>query len=234
MERDNTAAFQEYAEQFKNGNYAGEYDSAFRSNSLSDLLRPRKIMGWLIAELEKSAVERLLSHCRGSIILDAPCGSGKLFQRLIQQGYTIIGIDYSKEMLSRIPRTEMEGSQSLQGDLRRIPLANDSVDVVICVRFIHRIPKENHEEVLKEIHRVCKNHAIIYFSIRDIATNYIVALEKFLRLGDRGRVIYLSKREIEEEIVSAGFKQERITRVLPLLSTGCLVIGRKGGKIEGY
>lgn len=234
MKKDNTEAFQEYAERFKNGDYARQYDSAFRFDSLSDFSKPRKIMGWLIAELEKSAVERLLSHCKGSIILDAPCGSGKLFPRLIQRGYATIGIDGSREMLAKIPRAEMEESQLVQGDLRRIPLANESVDVVVCVRFIHRIPQQDHGEILREIHRVCKNHIIIYFSIRDIATNYIVALERFLRLGDRGNVFYLSKREIEKEIASAGFKRERMTRVLPFLSTGCLVIGRKGERIESH
>jgi len=233
MKKDGTKVSQEYAKRFENGDYAERYDSAFRFDSLSDLLRPRNITGWMIAELEKSAVERLLSHYRGCSILDAPCGSGKLFPRLIEQRHTIIGIDISKEMLTRIPRTEMEKSQLIRGDLRKIPLANESVDVVICVRFIHRIPEQDHGEVLREIYRVCKNNAIIYFSIRDITTNYIVAFEKFLKLGDRGDVISLSKSEIEKEIASAGFKLERMTRVLPFLSTGCMIIGRKGERIEG-
>src|SRR6185312_3940007 len=59
------------------------------------------IAGAIYVRLERRALLRALSVVpRGSQVLDFPCGTGRLAEILLENGYRVVGADISQEMLN--------------------------------------------------------------------------------------------------------------------------------------
>ena len=224
----NSNAYDAYSARFKDTNYAHTYHQSSFLRSISELANINKSLGLLVRKFEVKAVLDLLSLCKGNSVLDVPCGSGKLIQDLLDKQYSVIGIDSSKEMLSQIGNRNSGNLLLMEADIRKIPLEDNSVDITICHRFLHRIPPEVHSAALKEIYRVSKGYAIFYFSINRTLTRTIVFIEKFFNIGDRGRIFYMSKNAIKEELSSRGWDFVKDRPVMPLgISTGYVIAVKK-------
>jgi SAM-dependent methyltransferase len=219
--------YDEYGKQFRNKDYAREYHQLFNPRSIGEFINRKNFLGWLVGKFENMAVKRLLPLCNGDLVLDVPCGSGKLMPSLIKNDFSIIGIDLSKDMLSSICDEKLKKLTVIQADIRKLPLKDNSIGVIICNRFLHRIPPEIHLNALQEIYRVSKEYVILYFSIRGVLTNCIISLEKILNIGDRGKIFYMSKKTIKEELDSIGWDFIKGTAVIPMVSTGYIVIAKK-------
>jgi ubiquinone/menaquinone biosynthesis C-methylase UbiE len=70
-------------------------------------------------------------------VLDVGCGTGLLTRRLYERiEGTVAGLDYSAGMLARAA-TRTPGARWLRGDATRLPVADDSIDVVCCTESFH-------------------------------------------------------------------------------------------------
>jgi SAM-dependent methyltransferase len=97
----------------------------------------------------------------GARVLDFGCGTGVLFPAMRARSLRVIGLDVSAEMLSLAPPVGERGGL-LRADGRSIPLADGSVDCVVCRGSIHHLP--DREGVLAEIARVLKPGGVLAFS----------------------------------------------------------------------
>lgn len=80
-----------------------------------------------LMEVEQAAVLELLPSLSGLTVLDAGCGTGRYTRVLEKIGAArVVGLDRSEAMLRRGVR-----GPRIRGDLRQIPLANASFDVVV-------------------------------------------------------------------------------------------------------
>jgi malonyl-CoA O-methyltransferase len=80
--------------------------------------------------LEQAAMLDLLPGLAGARVLDLACGSGRYLAALAGRGAGYLaGLDLSREMLHRAAPL---GRPLAQGDLRRLPFAAQSFDLVIC------------------------------------------------------------------------------------------------------
>lgn len=218
----------EYADRFKQNSYARSYSDDLTLDSTRDLLNLRKLTAVFIARAETRAIRKMTRASRASCVLDAPCGSGKIVQSLLDSGLVVVGVDSSREMLSRCPKRR-DHLEVVQGDLRFMPMKNDSVQVAICNRFLHRIPPDRHKATLDEFGRVTSRYAIFYFAIEKNMTSMVCRMERLLRLGDRGRIHYMSRDSIREELSNNGWRFLRATHVVRMLSSGYVVLAEKRG-----
>lgn len=225
---ENNSPYREYSEIFKKKSYADAYDEGFRPDSLKDLFELKKLSAILVSRFETWAILNMMRGCKAKVVLDAPCGSGKIIRNLLDSGYSVIGLDASREMLSHCPRKE-DRLNITQGDLRFIPIRNDFFKVIICHRFLHRIPSESRKETLSEVRRVCNQYAIFYFSLDGILPDVVSKMEKLLRMGDRGKIYSLSKQAIRKELSNSGWKFLKGRDVIPMISTGYVVLAEKEG-----
>lgn len=88
-------------------------------------------------------------------ILDVPCGTAR-FAGVLGDKYRWLGADLSLEMLRygshKHPRAKM-----VAADLANLPFADNSFDVVICIRLFHLVPDpELRASFLREIYRVAR------------------------------------------------------------------------------
>jgi len=92
--------------------------------------------------------------------LDAACGTGRYAEYLKTRGHQVIGVDSSEEMLDRA-RVRVGEATFLRGDLRRLPVPDSSVDLVVSGLALAHI--QDLEPVMAEFARVLRpgGHVVI-------------------------------------------------------------------------
>ena len=90
-------------------------------------------------------------------VLDLACGAGRHAGYLASMGYRVIGVDLSMPLLRRAVEDHCSDDVSwVQGDMRRVPLGDSSVSVVVNLftSFGYFRDDGDNEVVLKEVARV--------------------------------------------------------------------------------
>lgn len=210
-------SYNEYMNLFRNNEYVKNYYQLY-----SIKLNLKNFLGYMTYKCEIDAIKRL-SNLKHEIILDMPCGTGKLFP--IFKNKTLIGTDSSKNMLSLIDKRRK--SILVLADISHLPFKSNSIDTIICHRFLHRMPIDICSIIIKEICRVSRKDIILYFSIRNFLTDYILFLEEKLKIGNRGTVFYISKEDVDKQIEDNNFHFVEDTNVIPIISTGYVIKASK-------
>jgi SAM-dependent methyltransferase len=92
-----------------------------------------------LIDLEQPVVREILAGRPVGDALDAGCGTGRHTAELVRLGHRVIGVDASREMLA-VARARLPGTDLRLGELARLPLADASVDVVVCVLALVHVP----------------------------------------------------------------------------------------------
>ena len=113
-----------------------------------------------LIDIEQPYVRAILDRLPPGTALDAACGTGRHAEYLASLGHTVIGVDGSPEMLA-VARAKVPGGKFLDGDLRRLPVPDQHVDVVVCALALTHVPDLS--PVLAEFTRVLRpgGHLVI-------------------------------------------------------------------------
>jgi SAM-dependent methyltransferase len=124
--------------------WAATYDSGF--NPLIDL--------------DNSVLSPILTGYAPGDALDAACGTGRWADFLSRRGHVVQGIDESLAMLE-IARAKVPAARFDLGDLRSLPLPNQSVDLVVCSLALSHLP--DLDEAVSEFARLLRpgGHALL-------------------------------------------------------------------------
>ncbi len=88
---------------------------------------------------EEPAVRAVLTDLPPDVAVDAGCGTGRHAAHLTGLGHRVIGVDASPEMLA-CARERVPGGDFRAGDLRALPVADDTADVVVCALALSHLP----------------------------------------------------------------------------------------------
>ena len=117
-------------------------------------------MGRLIKGYESELILRMLTPGREEFVLDAGCGTGVFTTHILETGARVVGLELSGPMLIRaIFKQKGRPFLSVQGDMRRLPFADDSFDKAVSITAIEFI--EEAEVAVEEMFRVTKPGGII-------------------------------------------------------------------------
>ena len=111
--------------------------------------------------------EALIRHLKNkdAKILDAGCGTGFVGDILYHKGYkNIVGVDFSKEMLTRALKKNVYESLSLCDLTQKLHFKDNSFDAIVCAGTFtcgHVGP-----QALNEMVRITKNEGYISFTVR--------------------------------------------------------------------
>lgn len=152
----------------------------------------RSVRAWLAEELAGSA-----GH--GAWLLDCPAGSGRLFPALAALPLRYLGLDASRPMLAAHPA----GAHVCLARLERLPLADQSIDWVLCNRLLHHLPDGPAlESALAELWRVARTG--LCFSWFD-ARSWPAWRQRWRgRTRDPAGRFYLSRQNIAAACARAG------------------------------
>ena len=98
---------------------------------------------------EKQCVKDLLKGVNGKV-LEVACGTGRITDFLLTEGFNVIGMDFSVEML-KISKKKVN-AQFFRSDALNLPLRENYFDAVVAIRFFHHY--NDIKPFLKEIKRV--------------------------------------------------------------------------------
>jgi len=158
-------------------------------------------------------------------VLDVGCGTGTLLSLLAkdEEAEWLLGLDYTKEMVRRAaekfagaPRPERLAA--LNADAERLPLADQSVDVVTCCNSFHHYPHQ--AKAVREFHRVLRPGGMLVLidGFRDNVIGWVV-FDVFVA-GVEKQVHHAPWSEVRAHIEAAGFKslrQRKMNVFAPLL-----------------
>ncbi len=103
---------------------------------------------------------------KGKIVLDIACGSGYGSNELFKAGAEkVIGVDISRETIKYCQKKySNEYIDFVVGDVTKIPIEDNSVDVVVSFETIEHIDEKSQKKFLEEISRVSKSDGIFIVS----------------------------------------------------------------------
>jgi SAM-dependent methyltransferase len=117
--------------------------------------------GNALLEREQPVVWEILDGLPVGVALDAACGTGRHAERLVALGHTVIGVDATPQMLE-VARRKVPEARFIEGDLHELPLADDSVDLVVCGLAVSHVPDLT--PVLAEFVRVLRPNGHLVLS----------------------------------------------------------------------
>lgn len=111
-------------------------------------------------DCDEPAMHAILDTLPAGTALDAACGTGRYAEHLAALGHSVVGVDNSPDLLA-CARERVPGATFLPGDLHRLPLADDSMDLVVTALALVHVPSP--APVLAEFARVLRpgGHLVI-------------------------------------------------------------------------
>ena len=103
--------------------------------------------------VDEPVVAECLAGRAPGVALDAACGTGRFAEFLARRGHQVIGVDSSPDMLAHA-RRRVPGGEFHVAELDRLPLPDDSVDVIVCALALVHVPSL--QPVLAEFARVLR------------------------------------------------------------------------------
>jgi ubiquinone/menaquinone biosynthesis C-methylase UbiE len=139
-----------------------------------------------LLEIEQPIVRQILDGLPPGVALDAACGTGRHAAYLASLGHTVIGVDTSPDMLARA-REKVPAAEFHESDLHDLPLADDSVDLVVCAIALSHVAELG--QALAEFVRVLRpNGHLVVSDSRGLIGDIGLPL---VRLGPAGELGYM-------------------------------------------
>ena len=92
----------------------------------------------------------------GAKILDAGCGAGiPVTKYLVDEGFSVTGIDISEEMLS-LAKKHVPKGEFLKADMSEMNFPVDSFDGIVSFYAIIHLPREKHTLLFKKFRKILK------------------------------------------------------------------------------
>jgi ubiquinone/menaquinone biosynthesis C-methylase UbiE len=152
-----------------------------------DAKRFRGVRGRTIDALEKRAIRRALAHVLRQLpfprVLDAPCGTGRITEILLDDGLPVTGGDLSLPMLERARRKLAHYGEQInwrQLDLEALDLPDGSFDLVTCIRLFNHLGTAQRQRILQELARVTTGFVILNMSF---STPFYRVVSQFKRVA---------------------------------------------------
>lgn len=186
-----------------------------------DMARFSSISGRVFDRLEKKALRKILSILpNDSIVMDAPSGTGRLAETVLEMGHRVIGVDISPEMLEVAKRKLKRFGkkyQTINSDIHNLDLEKESFDAVLCARVLMHFPFDEQISFLSAVSSYSKE--LVIFNQSVISDYHRMRRNVKSLLGNQAPASFpLTKSEIDKLIESSSLTEIRRCHVLPLVS----------------
>lgn len=208
-----------------------EFATRFEDRRLAERYRDRYKSGRhaKVHRLEQAALRELLKGIeRIPVALDLPSGVGRLTPVLAEVAERVILADSSPIMLEMAREEHPElPAEYIQTDAQNIQLADASVDLLFCHRFLHHIhDRAVRVRLFAELARVTRRYAVLSYYSPGLRTRFRNLARNLIGIGDRS-MQPASLREFMREMSAAGFREVRRRVLRPFPYTGLFFLCEK-------
>ncbi len=205
------------ARRYDDESFANWYLSAYAGS-----LRPSTLAARMIALRERRCVAGALALCSPppAVLLDMPCGTGKLADILMSPGRRVYAADLSMEMMN-CARAAYQARDGFRGfvrsDAAQLPFADESFDTIVCLRFVHLLPPDVRRNIVKELARITSRRLIVSYGVADRFQRVRLRLRRLLVAGI-STPHPITIETARDDFAAAGLKLTASFRILPVLS----------------
>lgn len=213
--------------------YQGDIAKLYLQNRENSLKwrKEQKIMDKLINALPSD-----------SVVLDLPVGTGRLLPFYFNNNISVYGMDISKDMIeeSRELHKNMNNiKEFIEGNAEDIPLPDNSVDHVICLRLLNLVPMSVLRNIIGEFARVSRSGVILQVRVKskleigslllkllmDPRTNFNRIMHSiFLWIKSNFIKLLTQKTEVDSKLSTENFFIHNSDEILNILSENGLKI----------
>jgi ubiquinone/menaquinone biosynthesis C-methylase UbiE len=140
---------------------------------------------------------------KNGIVLDAGCGTGIAESYLLREGFNVIGVDYSEDML-KIAREKAPSVNFRRMDIRKLEFKEGTFDGILCAGgvLIHIMESEL-DKVFGEFARVLAKSGAVFITTRAAEEQKEVVEEA--HEGGKINVNYHTRNAVESSMQRCGF-----------------------------
>jgi 2-polyprenyl-3-methyl-5-hydroxy-6-metoxy-1,4-benzoquinol methylase len=186
-----------------------------------DASRFSSLAGRVFNTLEQRVVVAAFGSLpKGSRIADAPCGTGRLAEPLLESGYDVHGIDIAAPMLAIAKRrlARFGGRFTAEAvDVRTIDSPTPPFDGVLCARVLMHFVLEDQVEFLRGVVRLTRGLVIINHSLDSRYQRVRRTAKRVLRHQTPARHP-VDDPAIQYLLAEAGLRELQRYRLNPLVS----------------
>lgn len=184
--------------------------------------------------LEQEAGKFLSYLEKGSLILDAGCGSGRDARVFTERGYRVIGIDLSEKLLE-IAKKNAPNAEFKLMDIADVDFSDESFNGIWNVASLLHVPKEEAPNVIGGFYRTLKKGGLLYISVKEGEGETVA---KDTRYGGVEKFwSFFHKEELESLLKDFMIVESTVTypgnnyNTNPWVNVLCKKIGGQNGKI---
>lgn len=111
-------------------------------------------------------------------VLDLGCGPGLESAWLASKGHSVIGIDYSREMI-RLAKKRTKNATFRWGDMRKAGFPPGKFDAIVMSYSLIHIPKLHVASLLRKVHSWLKKKGLVYVAIQAGRSQEVFLSEPF-------------------------------------------------------
>jgi SAM-dependent methyltransferase len=152
---------------------------------------------------------------RGSLVLDAPCGTGILGEPFRARGLRVVGADISPAMLD-VANERGADLACVLADLERPPFRAEAFDAVVCNRFLMHLSPATRVAVLRTLAEMSRGPLVVTVCHPYTLKSATRALRRFG--GWDKRSPRLTRADLDAEAAAAGLRVARLISVVPFFS----------------
>jgi len=143
---------------------------------------------------EVALILRLLELPPGAEVLDAPCGHGRIANRVSSLGYRVVGLDATPLFLD-VARSAGSAVEYVEGDLRAMPFEGRFDAAINWFSSFGYFDDEGNQAVLQGFRRALKpgGKLLIEQASRDFLLANLPASGQAVWLGERGDDLLIDK-----------------------------------------
>lgn len=205
---------------YQNQDIAQEYDRV-RFSSLA---------GRVFNTQERRIIRECFSPLpRNTVILDLPCGTGRLAETLLESGLRVHGADISDEMLgvarARLARFGDRFTTAVTDALKQSG-SEPQFDATLCARVLMHFPLETQIEFMRGVASMTRKTVVINHSLNSPYQRFRRWVKKMLHHQNPARYP-VTNIEIERLLKEAGLVEVGRHRINSLISEAIYIVAEK-------
>ncbi|HKO88070.1 MAG TPA: methyltransferase domain-containing protein [Burkholderiales bacterium] len=192
-----------------------------------DKERFSRLTGRIFHRLECHFISRAFkSMPRGGKIIDVPCGTGRLAEVLLEDGYKIVGVDISAPMLTvaseRLARFG-DRFEPQVADVRQMELPAQAYDAALCARVLMHFPLAEQISFLKSVAKLTRGPVVL---TQSLSTPYQRFRRRMKRLiGNPAPAGYpITNKELATLLQESGLREVKRFRPMALITEEIIVV----------
>ena len=161
----------------------------------------------------------------GAMVLDLPCGTGRLLPELVQRGYLVTEADSSPHMVDLARQFAQQSGLRMNDDQFVVASAFDTgfadgqFQAIVCNRLFHHFREPQvRREALTELRRISSGPIVVSFFCNWSFDGVVFHLKQLLRKRKATDRIPISRTQFEMDAKACDLKVRRWMAIRPGIS----------------